>query len=446
MEKIAITGGGLVGSLLGVYLARRGYNIDIFERRPDMRHEKIQAGRSINLALSDRGWLGLEKAGLADAIRKIAIPMPGRMIHALDGSNSFLPYGKADQAIYSVSRGELNKTLITEAEKFDGVKFHFNQRCTASNLEQAELTFEHTKTQIQTTHSFSRVFGTDGAFSEVRHRMMFSDRFDYSQTYLPDGYKELHIAPNADGSHKLEKNALHIWPRGRFMLIALPNLDGSFTCTLFFPFEGEDSFSSLTTSAQVLAFFEKTFPDTLQLIPNLVEQFFHNPTSSLVIVRCFPWSYKDKFLLLGDAAHAIVPFYGQGMNCGFEDCRVFDELLQESDGNWESVFKKTEASRKPNSDAIAELALQNYIEMRDLVARPEFVLRKKIEARLNQLKPEKWLPLYSMVTFSHLPYKTALDEGRRQDAIMTRLMAIPNIESQWQNDTFLLEQVFGGLS
>ncbi len=444
MEKQAIIGGGLVGSLLGVYLAKRGYNIDVYERRPDMRKEQIQAGRSINLALSERGWLGLERAGLADAIRKIAIPMKGRMIHDLSGNTSLQPYGKEGQAIYSVSRGELNKTLMSEAEKFPGLTFHFNQRCTNSNLDSGELSFENTQTKETISQKYDRIFGTDGAFSEIRHRLQFTDRFDYSQTYLKDGYKELNIAANPDGSHKLDPNALHIWPRGRFMLIALANLDGSFTSTLFFPFDGENSFSAIDTPTKLRAFFEKTFPDILQLIPDLEEQYFRNPTSSLVIIRCFPWSHKDKYLLLGDAAHGIVPFYGQGMNSGFEDCRILDEMMTDFDGNWQKLFQKFETERKPNTDAIAELALNNYIEMRDLVAQPEFILRKKIEARLSQLAPDKWIPLYSMVTFSHIPYKTALDEGRRQEAIMKNLLLIPNIENLWQDDDFLRKQVLEG--
>jgi kynurenine 3-monooxygenase len=442
MEKLTVVGGGLVGSLLTVFLAKKGFAIDVFERRPDMRKEVIPAGRSINLALSDRGWLALERAGIADSIRKISIPMNGRMLHDIQGGTSFLPYGKEGQAIYSVSRGELNKTLMEEAEKFPQVKYHFSQRCTYANLETGDLEFTETNSQALTKIKASRTIGTDGAYSEIRHRLQFMDRFDYSQTYLKDGYKELNIAPNADGSHKLDKNALHIWPRGRFMLIALPNLDGSFTCTLFFPFdEGEVNFSSLDSEEKVLAFFKTTFPDTLELIPDLSKQYMTNPTSSLVIIRCFPWSSSDKFLLLGDAAHGIVPFYGQGMNCGFEDCRILDEMMEEFDGDWKNLFKRIEKDRKPNSDAIAELALQNYIEMRDLVAKPEFVLRKKIEAKLSELAPDKWLPLYSMVTFSHLPYRFALDEGQKQEKIMQKVMQIPGIENLWTDDTFLKQEV-----
>jgi len=442
MKKITVIGGGLVGSLLTIFLSKKGYSIDVYERRPDMRKEAISAGRSINLALSDRGWLALEKAGVADAIRKIALPMFGRILHDQKGETSYYPYGKEGQAIYSVSRGELNKTLINEAEKFPEVRYHFNHRCTNANLESGEVEFTNTANQTTIQIKTGRTIGTDGAYSEIRRRMQSTDRFDYSQNYLKDGYKELHIKPHADGTHQLDPKALHIWPRGRFMIIALPNLDGSFTCTLFFPYEeGEFNFSSLNTDSKILQFFKDYFPDLLEFIPDLLEQYKTNPTSSLVVIRCFPWSSSDKFLLLGDAAHAIVPFYGQGMNCGFEDCRIFDDLMDTFNGDWETLFKQIETERKPNADAIAELAQQNYIEMRDLVARPDFVLRKKIEARLSELAPEKWLPLYSMVSFSHLPYRFALEEGQRQDRIMKQVLALPEIQTNWSDDDYLTKEV-----
>lgn len=446
MEKTGIIGGGLVGSLLAILLAKRGFEVEVFEKRPDLRKEKIYAGRSINLALSERGWRALEMANVHESIRKIAIPMYGRMIHDMEGNTQFFAYGKENQAIYSVSRGELNKTLLEEAGKMANVSLNFHHRCHRVNLKQKTIEFENEQNEL-ISKSFPQVFGTDGAFSEIRKQMQLTDRFDYSQTYLPDGYKELSIAANEDGSHKLDKNALHIWPRGRFMLIALPNLDGSFTCTLFFPFEGEVSFESLTTEEKLLQFFQSTFPDVVSLMPDLSSQYFQNPTSSLAIIRCFPWSYSDSFLLLGDAAHAIVPFYGQGMNCGFEDCRVLLELMDSvSSTDFKGLFKAFEKSRKPNGDAIAELALRNYIEMRDLVARPDFILRKKVEAKLTELLPDHWLPLYSMVTFSHIPYEQALKEGIRQDHIMESLMALPDFEQKWQDDTYLKEAVMPLLS
>lgn len=432
MKNITVVGAGLVGSLLSIYLAKKGHKVNVFERRPDMRKEKIVAGRSINLALSDRGWKGLEGVGIAEEIRKIAIPMHGRMIHDIQGKTNFQPYGKEGQAIYSVSRGDLNKKLMDLAEAQNNTKIIFNQRCVDVDLEKATATFADEKGNT-TKNNSDMIFGTDGAFSEVRHRLMFTDRFDYSQDYLKEGYKELNIPPAENGGWRMEKNALHIWPRGKFMLIALPNFDGSFTCTLFFPFEGEYSFSSLDTKEKMLSFFNKTFPDLVELMPTLEHDYFNNPTSSLVIVRCFPWSYKDKALILGDASHAIVPFYGQGMNCGFEDCTVLEQIMQQ-ENDWETIFKTFETSRKPNSDAIAELALQNFIEMRDLVADEKFVLRKKIEAKLSAEFPDKWLPLYSMVTFSDIPYSTAWNEGKRQDTVMQQVMKIPEIEKIWNTE------------
>jgi len=441
MKSITVIGAGLVGSLLSIYLSKRGYKVQIFERRPDMRKEKIVAGKSINLALSDRGWKGLEGVGIADEIRKIAIPMYGRMIHDENGKTNFQPYGKENQAIWSVSRGELNKKLMDLAEIENNTTIFFNQKCVDINLEKTFANFLGIKNKRKHKVYSDLIFGTDGAFSEVRHQMLFNDRYDYSQEYLKEGYKELNIPAAEKGGWQMEKNALHIWPRGKFMLIALPNFDGSFTCTLFFPFEGEHSFSSLDTKenlpdrqAGMLNFFNKTFPDAVPLMPTLVEDYFANSTSSLVIVRCFPWSYRDKALILGDASHAMVPFYGQGMNCGFEDCTVLDKIMNE-ENDWQTIFRKFENSRKPNADAIQQLALRNFIEMRDLVADEKFVLRKKIEAKLSLQFPDKWLPLYSMVTFSHIPYSEALKEGNRQDALMQQVMDIPGIEKDWETET-----------
>jgi len=441
MKSITVIGAGLVGSLLSIYLSKKGYKVQIFERRPDMRKEKIVAGKSINLALSDRGWKGLEGVGIADEIRKIAIPMYGRMIHDENGKTNFQPYGKENQAIWSVSRGELNKKLMDLAEIENNTTIFFNQKCVDINLEKTFANFLGIKNKRKHKVYSDLIFGTDGAFSEVRHQMLFNDRYDYSQEYLKEGYKELNIPAAEKGGWQMGKNALHIWPRGKFMLIALPNFDGSFTCTLFFPFEGEHSFSSLDTKenlpdrqAGMLNFFNKTFPDAVPLMPTLVEDYFANSTSSLVIVRCFPWSYRDKALILGDASHAMVPFYGQGMNCGFEDCTVLDKIMNE-ENDWQTIFRKFENSRKPNADAIQQLALRNFIEMRDLVADEKFVLRKKIEAKLSLQFPDKWLPLYSMVTFSHIPYSEALKEGNRQDALMQQVMDIPGIEKDWETET-----------
>jgi kynurenine 3-monooxygenase len=435
-SDIAIVGGGLVGSLLSLYFIKRGYKVTVFERRPDMRKTSIQAGRSINLALSNRGILALEELGLAEQIRQIAIPMHGRMMHDVKGKLTFQPYGTEGQYINSVSRTDLNVMLIDAAEK-QGVEFLFDHRCVHIDLEETTITWATaTSRNNTTTSSFELIIGADGAYSAVRASLQFTDRFNFSQHYIEHGYKELHIPASAGKTFKLEKNALHIWPRESFMMIALPNPDGSFTCTLFFPFEGKLSFNTLTTDASVEKFFHETFPDAVQLMPDFADNFRVNPTSSLVTVKCFPW-LKNKTLLMGDAAHAIVPFYGQGMNAGFEDCRILNQLLDEHADDWGRVLPLFQNLRKPDTDAIAQLALDNFIEMRDLVADAEFLLRKKIEAKLHLLFPDKWIPLYTMVTFSPgINYANAYAIGQKQKSIMDKVMKQPGIESAWEKLDF----------
>lgn len=433
-KKFTVIGAGLVGSLLAIYLRKRGYEVEIYERRPDLRKNRMSAGKSINLALSDRGWRGLEGVGIADEIRKVAIPMKGRMIHHQDGKVVFQPYGKEGQAIYSVSRGGLNCVLMDLAEKH-GARILYNERCTHVDLKTGMATFENAETHKVSKVPADRFFGTDGAFSATRLELQLStDRFEYSQHYLQHGYKELTIPPTASGDFAMDSNALHIWPRGQFMLIALPNLDKTFTCTLFFPFEGEVSFASLDTKEKMVRFFKDVFPDAYQLMPTLEQDFFNNPNSSLVTVRCFPWTFGQKLALVGDAAHAIVPFFGQGMNCGFEDCVVMDSLMGKYGEDWEKIFSEYQTLRKPDGDAIAELAVANFIEMRDKTADPKFLLQKKIEANFSDKHPDKWIPLYSMVTYSpHIRYSTALKEGKRQEEIMQKIMAIPGIENKWDS-------------
>lgn len=435
-------GAGLVGSLLACYMRKRGYEVDIYERRGDMRKDGAYAGRSINLALSDRGWRGLAGVGLVDEVKKVAIPMAGRMIHHQDGSMAYQAYGKDGQAINSVSRGGLNRLLMDEAEK-SGARIHFNMRCTHVDLDTNALIFEHTENGAKTNLTAPLIISSDGAYSAGRLSMMFTDRCNYSQTYIEHGYKELTIPADEAGGFRIEKNALHIWPRGGYMLIALPNPDGSFTCTLFFPYEGSPSFSELDSIEKVSAFFKEVFPDAYAMMPGLEKDFFQNPTGSLVTVRTFPWTWKNRILLIGDAAHAIVPFYGQGMNCGFEDCVELDRLIGELDHDWSQIMPAYEKARKPNGDAVADLALANFIEMRDLVGKPEFLLRKKIEARFNERHPEKWTPLYTMVTFSETPYSVALREGKRQDGIMDKIMSMPGIEQKW--DSKEVEETILGL-
>lgn len=434
-KNIVIVGAGLVGSLLSIYLRRRGHTVRVYERRADMRKEQMSAGRSINLALSDRGLLALEKVGLADEIKKISIPMRGRFIHNIDGNPAFQPYGKEGQYINSVSRGTLNMKLMDLAEK-EGVEIYFNQKCDHIDWQKDEIHFEATDGKKIPPFKTDIIFGADGAFAATRlQHMLQHDKFEYQQHYIDCGYKELTIPPTAGGDFAMEINALHIWPRKDYMLIALPNLDKTFTCTLFFPFEGEQSFSKLDTKEKVQAFFEKTFPDAIKLMPGYVEEFFRNPTSSLVTVKCYPWVRDDKFALIGDAAHAIVPFFGQGMNAGFEDCRVLDELIEKYEDDWIRILNEFQVSRKPDADAIADLAINNFTEMREKTADPKFLLQKKIEARLHEKHPDKWIPAYSQVTFSpHIRYSDALKRGEKQEGIMKEVMLMPGIEDKWESD------------
>jgi kynurenine 3-monooxygenase len=438
MKKITIVGGGLIGSLLSIYLSKRGIQVTIYERRGDPRNSEIENGRSINLALSDRGWKGLESADpeIVESVKRNAIPMRGRIIHSESGQQSLQPYGKEGQYIYSVARGTLNKILIECSEKKYGVEYNFNERCTDVDFTSNSLTFENTNEKIITKVFPEFVFGADGAFSSIRYAMQRTERFNYVQSYLEYGYKELTIPADASGLHQFDKNALHIWPRKSFMLIALPNIDGSFTCTLFLPFEGKNSFQGLNSEALVDSFFNENFHDVFKLIPDLYHQFSANPTSSLVTIQCFPWVINQRYALIGDAAHAIVPFYGQGMNAGFEDCYLLDNMLRNFSGDWTSVLNQFNRERKNDTNAIADLALRNFVEMRDLVIDEKFLLRKKIEARLATLFPNQWIPLYTMVTFSHIPYSKALKLSKIQDKIMEEVLDISGIETSWENIDF----------
>lgn len=431
--NVAIVGAGLVGSLQAILMAKKGYQVSVFERREDLRKVKLIAGRSINLAISDRGWKAVKLANAEQGVMDIAIPMYKRCMHAVDGTLTYQNYGKENQAIYSVSRGELNQRLMNISDENENVEFFFDRKCLDVDLKTNTLSFLNSKTGEKELHTFDKIFATDGTYSAVRTRMQKSTVFNYAQAYLDHGYKELYIPANADGTHKMEKNCLHIWPRGEFMMIALPNLDGSFTCTLFFPMKGEISFESLKTEQDVMNFFEKTFPDAIPLMPDLIERYMQNPMSTLMTVRCEPWNYKDQVLLLGDSAHAMVPFYGQGMNCGFEDCTVLNEMLEEANGNWDGLLDRFSAQRVPDGNAIIDLALDNYIEMRDLTGDPEFLLQKKIEAKFANLYPNKWMPLYSQVTFSDTRYSDAYRNGKRQDALMKQILKIDNIHENWDS-------------
>ncbi len=418
---VTLIGAGLNGPLLATSLVKRGFRVEIYERRPDMRRVPVSAGRSINLALSTRGIHALAEAGLWDAMSQIIIPMKGRMMHSVTGELTFQPYGKDDaEVIHSISRAAFNIALMNAAEA-KGVSIHFQQRCTGFDLKTGALRLRHEETAEETTTQSEVVIGCDGSASAIRTEMLKLNRFNFSQQYLDYGYKELTIPAGPGGKHLLDKHALHIWPRGHYMLIALPNIDGTFACILFLPFEGTDSFDTLATPSEVVEFFRARFPDALPLMPALAENYFANPTGSMVTIKCSPWHVEDRSLLLGDAAHAIVPFFGQGLNCGFEDCTYFLEILDRLGANWELVFKVFEESRKVNTDAIADMAIENFVEMRDRVADPRFLLRKKVELALEARYPQLFVPKYAMVTFHRIPYSVALARGMVQDRMLAEL-------------------------
>lgn len=412
-DQISILGAGLAGSLLAVMLGEEGFRVSVFEKRNDPRTANLAAGRSINLALSHRGIKALKHAHVFDRLENLMIPMKGRMVHAVRGRRVFQAYGREGQAIHSVSRSELNQALISAAEA-NGVEIHFGSKCEAADPENAGFVIR--QGEQETSYNADVLIGADGAFSTLRKAMLGLDRFDYQQRHIGHGYKELSMPP-LDGDFALEPGCLHIWPRGEFMLIALPNLDRTFTCTLFLAFDGETSFRALQTKEAVQSFFEGFFPDIPALIPDFVDQFFRNPLSSLVTVRCAPWHNKN-CILIGDAAHAIVPFYGQGMNAAFEDCRLFMELGADCGFDWRRLLPTFSAERVKDTDAIADLALQNFIEMRDRVADDRFLARKTADAAMHQKFGSEWIPLYSMVTFTDLPYRMALERGMRQESCL----------------------------
>lgn len=436
MSKITIVGGGLVGSLLAIFLAKRGHTVNVYERRGDPRKTDVYAGRSINLVVSHRGWTALRAAGVEQAVKAITVPVYARMMHDREGNLNRVPYSIDDKAIYSVSRGELNRRLLSEAEALPNVKLFFDHRCVDVDLQNATCHFQREEGDHVVVEA-DVVFGSDGAFSAVRQKMMLG-RFTYSQEYIEHDYKEVAFPANADGTPKMDPHCLHIWPRRWFMMMGLANQDGGFTGTLFMPNTHTDQapgFDTVRTPEQVQAFFQEHFRDALPLVPDLVEQYLRNPQSTLAIIRCNPWQVNGKVALIGDAAHAIVPFYGEGMNAGNEDCKVLNDLLdQYGDDNWAEVLTRYAAKRKPNGDAIADLSMRNFVEMRDLVADPKFLLRKKIEGHLQAKHPDKWLPLYSQVKFSDIEYKDAWKEGLRHDRIMEEVLAMPGVEEKWESE------------
>lgn len=426
-KTIHIVGSGLVGPLAAIYCARQGYNVELYERRADMRKTGVAAGRSINLAVSARGLKALEGVGLRDKVMTIAIPMGGRMLHDVQGQTSYVPYGqKDDEVINAMSRGLLNVFMLDEAEKYPNINIHFDHVCTGYDYDTDILHFGDRQVKAET------VIAADGAWSALRKAMLDKlPNFNYAQNFLEYGYKELTIPPGSNGSFRMEKNALHIWPRQNYMLIALPNTDGSFTCTMFFPYDGDESFAALKTEKDVNDFFARVFPDALAMIPELATEFFANPTGALTTIRCQPWNWGGKVLLIGDAAHAIVPFYGQGLNCGFEDCRILGDMLSGDVQDWNSLFASFGRQRKADADAIADMALENFIEMRDSVADPRFLLKKKVGFELEKRFPGRFIPRYSMVTFHpEIPYAEALRLGRIHERLLEQLTANINDPAQ----------------
>lgn len=420
-QSVTLAGAGLVGSLMSLFLAQRGFQVEVLERRPDMRGETVEAGRSINLAISARGLYALRRVGLEEEARRHAIPMRGRMIHSLSGELALQPYGKDDsQHINSISRAWLNKYLMTHAERTGKVRIRFKQRIQRVDFDSSTLTVLDEPSGSTREERATVLLGADGSGSAVRQELVRRLGATSSQELLSHGYKELTIPAGPGGSFRMEKNALHIWPGGTFMLIALPNEDGSFTCTLFLPFEGTVSFASLDSPSKVTAFFEDQFPDAVPLIPELTHEFFHNPTGSMVTVKCAPWHVGGRAVLLGDAAHAIVPFFGQGMNCGFEDCGVLDLLLSRH-RHWGEAFAEFFRLRKPHADAIADMAVENFLEMRDRTASPRFLLEKQVEKVLLNAFPGQFLSRYTLVSFSRVPYRLAYEVGTIASGIVSEL-------------------------
>ncbi len=418
-DSVTLVGGGLAGALLALMLARKGLKVTVYERRADLRADVIEEGRSINLALSARGIHALSRVGLDEAVLDRAIPMRGRFIHPVAGAGVLIPYGrKPEECIHSVSRRGLNAQLLDALAAEPNASIHFQHRCIGYSIAEKTLTFRDEATQREFTVPAPVAIGTDGASSALRLALMQGTRMDYSQDWLEHGYKELTIPPAADGGYRIEPNALHIWPRGGFMMIALPNLDRTFTCTLFLA-HGE--FDKLKARDEVRAFFQTTFPDAVSLLTDLDREFAENPTGGLVTVRCAPWHLGGQALLLGDASHAIVPFFGQGMNAAFEDCETVLDLFETCDGDWSEIFPRVFAERKANADAIARMALDNFIEMRDTSADPRFALKRQVEHKLEEQYPGRFFSKYSMVSFQRFPYVEALERGRVQDEILMNL-------------------------
>lgn len=432
MKKVAIVGAGLSGAYMAYAMGKKGYEVTVFEKRPDPRKSTYGSGRSINLVVSHRGWTAFAYAGIEEEIKAITVPAYGRQIHDLEGNESFFPYSIEGKAIHSISRSALNEKLVELAEALPNVSIFFDHFCDDINLDSGVAYFSHHGQEV--SFHADLIVGADGAGSAVRGVLMKQPRFNYSQDFISSGYKEIHIPPAADGSPQLNIDALHIWPRREFMLMGLANTDNGFTGTVFAPFDGEFGLDHLPTGADGMRYFETYFKDAIPLIPNLKEQWENNPTSALACIRCNPYHWGGHVMLVGDAAHATVPFYGEGMNGSLEDVRIFLELLdQHGDGNLPQLLRTYSDLRIPAGNALVDLSLRNFIEMRDLVADPAFQLRKKIEQKVQKNHPDQWTPLYTQVKFTNIPYHEAKAEGERHDRIMEQVLKTPNIEEKWDS-------------
>lgn len=429
MSTIIVIGAGLVGSLLSMFLAKKGYQVEVFERGADPRRSRQNFGRSINLTLCERGLKVLDRAGVGSPIRALAVPVYGRLIHDVQGKLTFQPYGNHREAIYSIGRNELNKVLLDFAEHHFRINFSFQQKCLDVDFTVPSVELKNQISGETTRHRAERIFGADGAYSAVRLQMQKKTRLNFSQQYWSQGYKELQVPPG----HKnwtSEKNVIHIWPRGNYMLLGFPNLDGSFTCSLHLPFEGPRSFESIKTEEDLHRLFNDSFPDAVSLMPRLVDDFFAHPANSMITIKCTPWSYQEKVALIGDSAHSIFPSYGQGANAGFEDCATLWDCMEKYGEDWRGVLSEFEKQRHPNTDAIADLCIEHFRELRDHVGTPTFLLKKEIERKINETYPEKYLDLYSMISFTQMPYTEALRVDREQRAIVEQILSVKEVEKK----------------
>lgn len=423
-ERVVVVGCGLVGALWSLFLARKGHQVDVYERGPDPREQPARPGRSTHLVISERGWNAISAVGAETAIRKISIPLSGRSIHSIEGGLVFHPYGEPGQAIYAVDRAALNRTLSALAASHENVRVFFGRRCRDIDLDRAVLEVEDTASAQRSEVVPDRIFAADGAFSTIRFAMLRKGRFEYSQSYLPYAHKELSMSGAAS---RLEPNSAHVWPRRRLLMIAFPNPGGTFTATLVMPLEGDPSFSSIRTVDELRRFFDDNFPDAVRLMPNLEDEFFRHPAISPVTTRCAPWFYGERIVLLGDAAHAMVPFLGQGMNCSFEDCFVLDRLMTDHEHDWPTILREYQEARLPNTDAVTEMSAQHFKELAERIDSPGFSVRKSIEDKIHRAYPDRFLSLYSRIAFTQTPYARAREIARLQEALVDELMAHPRV-------------------